>query len=131
MRISDWSSDVCSSDLPGLPQAYIRLAEVLGLAPAEVCMVAAHNNDLNGAQGCGLTTAFVARPTAHGPGQTIDLATTGDWKIVARDFPDLPAQAACYVKVRTTRLRNLLRSEERSGATAGVSAVITRGVPVH
>src|SRR3546814_1388630 len=77
------------------PQAYIRLAEVLGLAPAEVCMVAAHHNDLNGAQGCGLTTAFVARPTEHGPGQTIDLAPTGDWNIVARDFQDLAAQAGC------------------------------------
>src|SRR3546814_11348721 len=71
------------------PQAYIRLTEVLGLAPAEVCMVAAHNNDLNGAQGCGLTTAFVARPTEPGPGQTIDLAPTAHRKLPPPPFPPL------------------------------------------
>src|SRR3546814_20945305 len=76
------------------PQAYIRLAEVLGLAPAEVCMVAAHNNDLNGAQGCGLTTAFVARPTEPGPGQTINLAPPGDRHLSAPEFPTLADQAA-------------------------------------
>lgn len=77
------------------PQAYLRLAEVLGLEPAQVCMAAAHNNDLAGAQECGLATAFIPRPTEHGPGQTMDLAPAGDWNIVASDFNDLASRAGC------------------------------------
>src|SRR3546814_13972698 len=29
MRISDWSSDVCSSDLRGLPHGYVRIARAV------------------------------------------------------------------------------------------------------
>ena len=48
--------------------AYLRTADYLGLAPAELLMVAAHNGDLvAAARGCGFRTAFVARPTEHGP----------------------------------------------------------------
>src|SRR3546814_2965217 len=35
MRISDWSSDVCSSDLFGLPTLHDRLAAVLRPAPVD------------------------------------------------------------------------------------------------
>ncbi|WP_426954998.1 haloacid dehalogenase type II [Muricoccus radiodurans] len=74
------------------PEAYLRTAEVLAMRPDEVCLVAAHNNDLAAAQRCGLRTAFVARPTEHGPGQTKDLRPEGDWDVVARDFLDLAAR---------------------------------------
>ncbi|MGB3290885.1 MAG: haloacid dehalogenase type II [Burkholderiaceae bacterium] len=77
------------------PEAYLRLAETLGLEPGQVCMSAAHNNDLAGAQQCGLATAFIPRPTEHGPGQTRDLVPTGNWDMVASDFKDLAAQAGC------------------------------------
>src|SRR3546814_16744024 len=33
MRISDWSSDVCSSDLTGFPDAIIRTADIEGVLP--------------------------------------------------------------------------------------------------
>jgi len=75
-----------------MPQAYLRTAEVLGLEPGQVCMVAAHNNDLAAARACGLATAFVLRPREHGPGQTTDLEPAQDWDVVARDFNEL-AQA--------------------------------------
>ena len=52
-------------------------------------MVAAHNSDLQAAQQLGLMTAFVARPTEHGPGQTTDLEPEGDYDFVAADFVDL------------------------------------------
>ena len=71
------------------PEAYLRTAEVLAMRPDEVCLVAAHNGDLAAARNCGLKTAFVPRPTEHGPGQTTDLAPTQDWDLVARDFKDL------------------------------------------
>jgi 2-haloacid dehalogenase len=72
-----------------MPEAYLRTADVLGLRPEQMCLVAAHNNDLAAARQCGYKTAFVARPTEHGPGQTTDLKAEADWDVVARDFNDL------------------------------------------
>lgn len=77
------------------PQAYTRMVEILGIAPDELCMVAAHNNDLHAARQCGLSTAFVARPTEHGQRQTSDLEPSEDWDIVASDFNDLAGQVGC------------------------------------
>ncbi len=37
-----------------IPEAYLRTAEVLGLRPHQLCMVAAHPSDLRAAQACGL-----------------------------------------------------------------------------
>ena len=70
-------------------QAYLQTADVLAMEPEEVCMVAAHNGDLAAARECGLRTAFVPRPTEHGPGQKTDLAPEQDWDVVATDFGDL------------------------------------------
>jgi len=71
------------------PEAYLRTLDILAMRPEEVCMVAAHNGDLSAARACGLATAFVPRPTEHGPGQTSDLEPTQDWDVVATDFGDL------------------------------------------
>jgi 2-haloacid dehalogenase len=67
-----------------MPEAYLASCRQLGLPPAAVMMVAAHNNDLRAAKAQGLATAFVARPQEHGPGQTSDLAPD-------RSCVDLPA----------------------------------------
>ena len=72
-----------------MPEAYLRTADVLGLRPEQMCLVAAHNNDLAAARQSGYETAFVARPTEHGPGQTTDLKAEEDWDVTARDFNDL------------------------------------------
>ena len=77
------------------PAAYLRTAEVLGIRPDELCLVAAHNGDLKAARGCGLATAFVARPTEHGPGQTTDIEPSEAWDVVARDFQDLAGKLGC------------------------------------
>lgn len=74
------------------PAAYLRTAEILGLDPEQVMMVAAHNSDLAAAARVGLRTAFVRRPTEHGPGQTVDLVPEGPWDVVAEDFEDLADQ---------------------------------------
>ncbi len=68
---------------------YLTSAAALGLAPDQVCMVAAHNYDLSAARAAGLQTAFVPRPSEHGPGQTEDLEPTEDWDFVAPDFVEL------------------------------------------
>lgn len=67
-------------------EVYLASCAALRLAPGEVMMVAAHNRDLAAAQTAGLQTAFVARPTEHGPRQTTDLAAEGAWSVVADDF---------------------------------------------
>ena len=68
------------------PEAYLTTARLLGLAPGECMMVAAHNDDLRAAAALGFRTAFVGRPDEHGPGQTRDLRAEDDFDIVADDF---------------------------------------------
>src|SRR3954447_21116354 len=77
------------------PETYLGAARLLGVAPGEVMMVAAHNNDLEAAQACGLKTAFVARPTEYGPLQNRDFEPTGAWDIVADDFGGIAARLGC------------------------------------
>jgi 2-haloacid dehalogenase len=57
-----------------MPEAYRVSCRQLGLPPARVMMVAAHNGDLKAAKAQGLATAFVPRPAEHGAGQKTDLA---------------------------------------------------------
>jgi 2-haloacid dehalogenase len=77
------------------PEAYLRTAEILGLPPGACMLVAAHNDDLAAARGCGLMTAFVPRPLEHGPGQVRDLAPAQGWDVVAPDFEALAEALGC------------------------------------
>jgi 2-haloacid dehalogenase len=74
------------------PEAYLRTAEALMLEPEQVCLVAAHNSDLAAARRCGLRTAFIPRPTEHGPDQATDLRPEEDWDASARNVEDLASQ---------------------------------------
>ena len=69
-----------------MPEAYRRAADIMGVIPGEMCLVAAHNSDLAAARKCGFRTAFVPRPAEHGPSQTTDLRPEGEWDVVAGDF---------------------------------------------
>jgi 2-haloacid dehalogenase len=77
------------------PEAYLVTADLLGLEPGECVMVAAHNGDLMAAGGLGFRTAFVPRPTEHGPSQKTDLAPTRPYDVVADDFVDLASKLGC------------------------------------
>lgn len=77
------------------PRAYEAAADLLGLAPAACMMVAAHNADLHAAAKSGFHTAFVARPTEHGPGQTRDLAAEPGIDIAAGSFTELADLLGC------------------------------------
>ncbi|MDP1867144.1 MAG: haloacid dehalogenase type II [Bradyrhizobium sp.] len=77
------------------PETYLGAARLLGLAPEQVMMVAAHNQDLKAAQQLGLKTAFVARPTEYGPLQKFDFEATGSWDIVAKDFNGIADKMGC------------------------------------
>jgi 2-haloacid dehalogenase len=77
------------------PECYLTTAALLGLAPGECMMVAAHNGDLGHAQALGLRTAFVPRPNEHGPGSNRDVTPARQWDVIAKDFQDLAQQLGC------------------------------------
>jgi 2-haloacid dehalogenase len=77
------------------PEAYLRSIALLDLEPRACMMVAAHNDDLAAAAGCGLRTAFVARPTEHGPNQRTNLRAEHDFDVTAASFIDLAEQLGC------------------------------------
>ncbi len=74
------------------PQSYLGVCSILGLAPGEVMMCAAHNDDLRAARAAGLKTAFWPRPQEHGPGQTTNLVASEEWDVIAEDIRDLARQ---------------------------------------
>lgn len=71
------------------PEVYLGAARLLGLAPAEVMMVAAHPSDLRAAAACGLRTAYVPRPLERGPGGPMEAWREGEFDLVAADFKAL------------------------------------------
>ena len=87
-------AEVAQSFKP-MPEAYRTTARMLGLAPEECMMVAAHNQDLQAASRLGFQTAFVSRPLEYGPEQKTDLEAQGDYNIVADDFIHLAQQLNC------------------------------------
>ena len=76
------------------PETYLGAADLLGVRPQELMMVAAHKDDLRAARACGLRTAFVARPREHGPGARADVSRDPAFDLHARDFLDLARQLA-------------------------------------
>ena len=78
-----------------LDRAYLETAALLALEPGECMMVAAHNSDLAKAASLGLRTAFVVRPTEHGPHQSGDLEPEGDWDLIASSFDELADRLGC------------------------------------
>ncbi len=74
------------------PETYQMAADLLGLRPEQVMMVAAHKGDLRAAQAVGLQTAFVPRPLEHGPERTPDLTPDPAFTVHAVDFNDLAAK---------------------------------------
>ena len=74
------------------PETYLGAAQLLGLQPSEVMMVAAHKSDLKAARAVGLRAAFVERPLEFGPGVKAESGPDPDFDVYARDFNDLADQ---------------------------------------
>ena len=70
------------------PEVYQTAADLLGLSPNEVLMVAAHPGDLRAAQAVGFQTALVPRPLEYGTNNTSEV-TAHPSDIVACDFNEL------------------------------------------
>lgn len=77
------------------PRAYLGVAEILGLAPGDVCLVAAHHGDLAPARACGLKTAYIARPLEYGGRKAPDADAVQDWDWSAGSLTDLADQLGC------------------------------------
>ena len=110
LTVLSWSLVVDSSKAAGLgwdgilsceflgrykpdPEAYLAAVRLLGVAPGQAMMVAAHPWDLRAAAAAGLRTAYVPRPHEWGDGQPSPSAATEDtFDITATDFPDLARQ---------------------------------------
>jgi 2-haloacid dehalogenase len=71
------------------PETYLGACRLLGLAPGQVMICAAHNGDLRAARALGLRTGFFARPTEYGPRQVRDCEAEEAWDVIAADIGDL------------------------------------------
>lgn len=76
------------------PASYLGAAELLGLAPEEVVLVAAHPADLRAAAACGLGTAYVPRPDEWGPDGPVP-EVTDEFDVLAADFGELATAYGC------------------------------------
>jgi 2-haloacid dehalogenase len=70
-------------------EVYQTAADLLGLKPEQIMMVAAHKDDLYAARRVGFRTAFVIRPLEFGPKGKPDLITDASFDLTATDFIDL------------------------------------------
>lgn len=79
------------------PAVYRSAAELLGLPPERIMMVASHKYDLHAARDLGFRTAFVARPLEYGPDGTekVDLEPDPEFDVAADDFRGLARALGC------------------------------------
>jgi 2-haloacid dehalogenase len=71
------------------PESYLGCADLLGVKPDELMLVAAHPSDLRAARDVGLRTAFVSRPNEYGPHHRPPRIDDGEFDVTATDFHDL------------------------------------------
>ena len=74
------------------PEAYLGTADLLGIAPDALMLVACHPGDLRAAADAGLRTAYVARPLENGPDAAPPTVSAGEFDVMAADFVDLARQ---------------------------------------
>jgi 2-haloacid dehalogenase len=74
------------------PATYLGVARVFDVPPQQVMLVAAHQDDLAAARGCGLQTAYIERPLEFGVTQPKSVAPDAANTWHARDLLDLAAQ---------------------------------------
>ncbi len=77
------------------PRTYLGVANVFDVAPAEVMLVAAHQDDLAAARGCGLRTAYIERPTEFGAARPKDVSPHADNSFHAQNLLALADLLGC------------------------------------
>ena len=73
-------------------EVYLKAADLLGLQPEQVMMVAAHKGDLRASAEVGFRPAYVPRPPEFAPHVERDLTPDPDFDLVATDFNDMASQ---------------------------------------
>ena len=77
------------------PRVYLGAAGVFAVPPGQVMLVAAHQDDLAAARGCGLRTAYIERPLENGAGGAKDVSPDPANTFHARDIVALAEQLGC------------------------------------
>ena len=77
------------------PATYLGVADVFGVAPHEVMLVAAHHDDLAAARACGLHTAYIERPHEFGAAQPKDVSPDPANTLHAKDLGALADLLGC------------------------------------
>lgn len=77
------------------PRAYTGTAELLGIAPEQLCLVAAHHTDLAAARSCGLMTAYIDRPLEYGGRPTPDAKAAQAWDWSTDSLTGLADRLGC------------------------------------
>jgi 2-haloacid dehalogenase len=71
------------------PATYLGVAQVFDVAPEEVMLCAAHQDDLDAARACGLQTAYLERPLEFGALNPKDVSPVPRNDVHARDMEHL------------------------------------------
>ncbi|MDO9480190.1 MAG: haloacid dehalogenase type II [Hydrogenophaga sp.] len=77
------------------PRAYLGVAHTFDMAPEQVMLVAAHQDDLAAARACGLGTAYIERPLEFGALQPKDVSPDPANTHHARDLLHLADVLGC------------------------------------
>ena len=77
------------------PATYLGVARVFDVAPADVMLVAAHQDDLAAARACGLRTAYIERQMEFGAKHPKDVSPDAANTFHARSLVDLAEQLGC------------------------------------
>jgi 2-haloacid dehalogenase len=77
------------------PATYLGVAKVFDVRPADVMLVAAHQDDLAAARACGLQTAYIERPFEFGANTSKDISPNPDNTLHAQDLLELADHLGC------------------------------------
>ena len=77
------------------PATYLGVARVFDVAPSDVMLVAAHQDDLAAARACGLRTAYIERPLEFGAKHPKDVSPDADNTFHATSLLNLAEQLGC------------------------------------
>ena len=74
------------------PETYLGVAKIFDLAPNQVMLAAAHQDDLDAARACGLQTAYIERPFEFGALKPKDVSPSPANTFHAKDINHLADQ---------------------------------------
>lgn len=77
------------------PATYLGVSKVFDVPPADVMLVAAHQDDLAAARACALQTAYIERPLEFGADTSKDISPNLANTVHAQDFLALADQLGC------------------------------------